>query len=185
MHDRHHRRPDLHLPDQARLTPSRDGMDIVIRPLASADDAAAFRTLNEEWIAAHFELEEEDRRQLEDPVAAYVEPGGEILMAELDGRVGGCIAIVPSGGAGAWELSKMAVVPALRGQGAGRRLLQAAITRAKELGATSLYLGSSTKLPDAVHLYEALGFVHVSRESLDLPFARASVFMRLELTAAS
>lgn len=155
-------------------------MEIVIRPLASAEDAAAFRALNEEWLAAHFELEEQDRRQLADPVAAYVEPGGDVLLAELDGAVGGCVALVPDG-TGAYELSKMTVAPAHRGQGVGRRLLEAAIARARERGATSLFLGSSTKLAPAVHLYEAVGFEHVPRESLHMPYARANVFMRLQL----
>jgi N-acetylglutamate synthase-like GNAT family acetyltransferase len=162
-------------------TRCNDGMEIEVRPLRTAEDAAAFRRLNEEWIAAHFVLEDEDRRQLEDPVAAYVEPGGEILMAELDGVVGGCVAIVPDG-TGAFELSKMAVAPALRGRGAGRRLLTAAVERARELGATSLFLGSSTKLLPAVHLYESVGFRHVPRESLHMPYARATVFMRMELS---
>jgi N-acetylglutamate synthase-like GNAT family acetyltransferase len=183
---------DIHMPDilmetngildlwiPARWTVS---MEIVVRPLRTAADADAFRRLNEEWIAAHFELEDQDRRQLADPVATYVAPGGEILMAELDGEVGGCVAIVPDG-TGAFELSKMAVAPALRGHGAGRALLGAAIARARELGATSLFLGSSTKLQPAVHLYEALGFAHVPPDSLHMPYARASVFMRLELGA--
>lgn len=155
-------------------------MEIEVRPLRTAEDAAAFRRLNEEWIAAHFVLEDQDRRQLEHPVATYVDPGGEILMAELDGVVGGCVAIVPDG-TGAFELSKMAVSPALRGHGAGRALLRAAIERARALGATSLFLGSSTKLAPAVHLYEAVGFQHVPRESLHMPYARASVFMRMTL----
>ena len=99
---------------------------------------------------------------------------------ELDGVVGGCVAIVPDG-SGAYELSKMAVSPALRGHGAGRALLGAAVRRARELGASSLFLGSSTKLAPAVHLYEAVGFRHVPRESLHMPYARASVFMRMDL----
>jgi putative acetyltransferase len=45
----------------------------------------------------HFSLEAEDRRQREDPVRAFLEPGGEILIAELDGRAVGCVAIVPDG----------------------------------------------------------------------------------------
>lgn len=106
--------------------------------------------------------------------------GGEVLVAELDGRTVGCVAVVPDG-TGAWELSKMAVASELRGRGAGRRLLGAAVDRARALGATSLFLGSSDRLPDAVHLYEALGFRHVPRETLHMPYARASVFMRLEL----
>jgi putative acetyltransferase len=157
-------------------------MEIVIRPLAAEEDAAAFRALNEQWIAAHFVLEEQDRRQLEDPVAAYVDTGGEILIAELDGRAIGCVALVPDG-LGAYELSKMAVAPELRGRGAGRALLAAAIERARALGADSLFLGSSTKLPNAVHLYEALGFEHVPPETLHMPYARADVFMQLVLRA--
>ena len=155
-------------------------MQVVIRPLASPEDADAFRKLNEEWIDAHFELEEEDRRQLADPVAAYVEPGGAILLAESEGEVVGCVAIAPDG-TGAYELSKMAVDPSVRGRGTGRLLLEAAVEEARRIGATSLFLGSSTKLPAAVHLYESVGFEHVPPESLHMPYLRATVFMRLEL----
>ncbi len=158
-------------------------MEVTIRALAGDQDAAAFRVLNEEWITRYFVLEAEDRRQLEDPVRAYIEPGGEILIAELDGCRVGCVAIVPDG-TGAWELSKMAITPELRGRGAGRRLLAATIERARELGARSLFLGSSTKLPNAVHLYEALGFRHVPPETLHMPYDRADVFMQLLLDPA-
>jgi N-acetylglutamate synthase-like GNAT family acetyltransferase len=153
-------------------------MDVVIRPLTSDADVAAFRELNEEWIAKHFVVEEQDRRQLADPVAAYVAPGGAILMAELGGRIVGCVALGPEGD-GAFELSKMAVATDLRGRGLGRRLLAAAIAHARAMGASSLFLGSSTKLADAVHLYESLGFVHVPPETLHMPYDRADVFMQL------
>jgi putative acetyltransferase len=162
--------------------PHTERMDLTIRPLRNAGDAAAFRALNEEWIARYFVLEEQDRRQLDDPVAAYIDTGGEILIAELDGQRIGCVALVPDG-TGAYELSKMAISPELRGRGAGRALLTAAIAHARELGASSLFLGSSTKLTNAVHLYEALGFAHVAPESLHMPYARADVFMKLELRA--
>jgi N-acetylglutamate synthase-like GNAT family acetyltransferase len=159
-------------------------VDLIIRPLASAADAAAFRALNEEWIARHFVVEEQDRRQLDDPVAAYIETGGEILIAEVDGHPIGCVALIPDG-SGAYELSKMAVSPDLRGQGAGRKLLTAAIERARQLGARSLFLGSSTKLPAAVHLYEAVGFRHVAPETLHMPYDRANVFMELVLPSGA
>ena len=153
-----------------------------VRPLRSGADAAAFRALNEEWIAAHFTMEPEDERQLADPIAAYVDAGGDILLADEGGEVIGCVAIVPDG-TGAWELSKMAVAPARRGAGTGRALIAAAIERARERGASSLFLGSSTKLAPAVHLYEAHGFQHVAPETLHMPYTRASVFMRLDLRA--
>lgn len=159
-------------------------MDLTIRPLTTPADAAAFRTLNEEWIVRHFTLEAEDRRQLDDPVRVIVDPGGEVLVAELDGRVVGCVALRPAAD-GVYELSKMAVDPALRGRGVGRRVITAAVERARELGATSLFLGSSTRLAPAVHLYESVGFRHVPREEIDMPYERADVFMVLPLAPAS
>jgi putative acetyltransferase len=155
-------------------------MELVIRPLHDESDAAAFRALNEEWIARYFTIEPQDRRQLDDPIAAYIDTGGEILIAERDGHAVGCVALMPDG-TGAYELSKMAIAPELRGQGAGRALLSAAIDHARGLGASSLFLGSSRKLANAVHLYEALGFEHVAPETLHMPYARADVFMQLGL----
>jgi putative acetyltransferase len=155
-------------------------MDLTIRPLQDDADAAAFRSLNEEWIERYFAIEAQDRRQLDDPVAAYIEPGGQILIAELNGRPVGCVALMPDG-TGAYELSKMAISSEARGRGAGRTLLTAAIDHARELGATSLFLGSSRKLANAVHLYQALGFRHVAPETLHMPYARADVFMALVL----
>ena len=168
------------------LPAARDtgGMELTVRPLADDDDAAVFRTLNEEWIAQYFAVEDEDRRQLEDPVAAYIDTGGEILIAELDGRPVGCVALMPDG-SGAFELSKMAVAAELRGRGIGRQVLAAAIEHARGLGARSLFLGSSTKLANAVHLYESLGFRHVPAEALHMPYARADVFMELMLADAT
>jgi N-acetylglutamate synthase-like GNAT family acetyltransferase len=161
--------------------PETERVEVTIRPLANEADAAAFRALNEQWIAHHFVVEEQDRRQLDDPVAAYIATGGEILIAELDGRSIGCVALVPDG-SGAYELSKMAVSPERRGRGTGRKLLTAAIELARQHGARSLFLGSSHKLPAAVHLYEAVGFRHVPPEALHMPYARADVFMELVFT---
>ncbi|RZS79982.1 putative N-acetyltransferase YhbS [Motilibacter rhizosphaerae] len=155
-------------------------MELTFRPMATAEDAAAFRSLNEEWIRLHFTLEDEDRRQLEDPFTSIVAPGGEVLLAELDGEVVGCVALRPEGD-GVYELSKMTVAPAHRGAGLGRQILLAAIERARERGAATLFLGSSTKLAPAVHLYESVGFEHVAPESIHMPYARADVFMTMAL----
>ena len=154
--------------------------EVNVRLLEGSADAAAFRSLNEEWIQLHFKLEERDRRQLADPVAAYVDPGGAVLIAEAEGEVIGCVALAARA-SGAYELSKMAVSPAARGRGVGRKLLAAAIDHARSLGATSVYLGSSKRLPSAVHLYEAFGFEHVPRETLDLASTRIDVFMALDV----
>ena len=154
---------------------------IEIRPLLPGSDATAFRTLNEEWITRYFTLEAKDIETLGDPESAILRKGGHIFMVYADAKPAGCVALLPMGNS-VYELSKMAISPHLRGQGIGRRLLQHAIAQAKLIGAKSLFLGSSTKLPNAVHLYESVGFRHVRPETLPpVPYTRANVFMEMAL----
>jgi putative acetyltransferase len=152
-----------------------------IRPLIAGEDATAFRTLNEEWITRYFALEKKDIETLGDPESAILRKGGHIFMVYLNAKPVGCVALIPIGGR-VFELSKMAVSPECRGRGIGRRLIEYAIARARMLGASSLFLGCSTKLPSAIHLYESVGFRHVDPESLPpIPYTRANIFMRLPL----
>jgi putative acetyltransferase len=154
---------------------------IEIRALQPGDDATAFRTLNEEWIARHFTLEARDIEILGDPETTILRKGGSIFMVYADGLPVGCAALIPLG-QGVYELSKMAVSPQLRGRGLGRRLLLHVIAQARLLGATSLFLGSNSRLADAVHLYESVGFRHVPPASLPPnPYSRANVFMQMPL----
>ena len=160
---------------------SRTGPSIVIREAKIGDDVSAFRTLNEEWIVRFFALEEEDRKLLGDPENTILRRGGHIFMAWRGEESVGCLALLPAED-GIYELSKMAVLPGLRNQGIGHQLLAHAIREARLLGAVSLFLASNAKLKNAIHLYEAAGFVHVPRAELrPLPYARANVFMKLEL----
>ena len=83
---------------------------------------------------------------------------------------------------GVYELSKMAVAPSMRGLGIGRRLLEHTVAQARLLGAKALFLGSSKKLKNAVHLYETIGFRHVDPATLpDMHYSRADVFMDMPL----
>ena len=154
---------------------------IEIRALLPGDDATAFRTLNEEWIARYFSLETRDIETLGDPETSILRKGGSIFMVYADSLPVGCAALIPLG-QGVYELSKMAVSPQLRGRGIGRRLLLHTIAQARLLGATSLVLGSNTRLADAIHLYESVGFRHVPPASLPPnPYTRANVFMQMTL----
>ena len=154
---------------------------IEIRALLPGDDATAFRTLNEEWIARYFSLEARDIEILGAPETTILRKGGSIFMVYADSLPVGCAALIPLG-QGVYELSKMAISPQLRGRGLGRRLLLHTIAQARLLGATSLFLGSNTRLADAIHLYESVGFRHVPPASLPPnPYARANVFMQMPL----
>jgi putative acetyltransferase len=163
---------------QNRLAP-----EIEIGPLRTAEDAVAFRRLNEEWITRSFTLEAKDRETLGDPEKNILSKGGQIFMVHADGEAVGCVALIPfPEREGVFELSKMAVSSKLRGLGIGRRLLVYAVEQARAIGARSLFLGSSTKLLPAVHLYEAIGFRHVPAETLpEMKYARADVFMEMPL----
>jgi putative acetyltransferase len=155
--------------------------DIMIRPLEIGEDGTAFRTLNEEWISRYFVLEQKDRETLNDPENAILRKGGRVFQVWVDGKVVGCVALLPMGD-GVYELSKMAVSPEMRGRGIGRKLLEYAIAEAKNLGAKSLFLGSNSVLKNAVHLYESVGFSHVPPDELpEMHYARADVFMQMPL----
>ena len=169
--------PSEQADQESGSTPS----EVEIRPLIAGEDATAFRILNEEWITRYFALEKKDIETLGDPENAILRKGGHIFMVYLNAKPVGCVALIPIG-AGVFELSKMAVSPECRGRGIGRRLIEYTISQARILGASSLFLGSSTKLPNAIHLYESVGFRHVDPESLPpMPYTRADIFMRLPL----
>src|ERR1700760_3931374 len=138
---------------------------VEIRAFQSGEDATAFRTLNEEWITRYFTLEPMDRENLSDPNGKILSKGGQIFMAYFGRQAVGCVALIPMEG-GVYELSKMAVAPEMRGLGIGRKLLQHAIEEARRMGAKSLFLGSNSRLENAVHLYESVGFRHVPPENL-------------------
>jgi putative acetyltransferase len=154
---------------------------VEFRELKIGEDGSAFRMLNEEWISRHFVLEKKDIETLGDPENTILRKGGRVFFVEADGESVGCVALIPVED-GVYELSKMAVSPAMRGLGIGRRLLTHVIAEAKALGVRTLFLGSSSILKNAVHLYEAVGFRHVAPETLpDMHYARADVFMEMML----
>ncbi|GAA3557306.1 hypothetical protein GCM10022222_46140 [Amycolatopsis ultiminotia] len=150
----------------------------------SDHDAEAFRRINEEWISRLFTLTDEDRALLNDPRGQIIDPGGDVLIARRDnGTILGCVALVryPDD---VLELSKMGVTPAAQGHGVGRRLVTAAIRRARELRARRLFLGTNSKLGPAIHLYQDAGFTRITRDQLPVAdyYARADILMELALT---
>jgi putative acetyltransferase len=141
-------------------------------------DEKPFKELNEAWISRDFELEPADREMLDDPQGKILVKGGQICLAELDGEVVGCCALVPIR-PGELELAKMTVSDTARGQGIGRRLLVFAIAVARVLKARRLYLESNTSAAAALHLYEELGVRHMTAPERTSNSARANVFMEM------
>jgi GNAT superfamily N-acetyltransferase len=137
---------------------------------------SAFKLLNEEWIRAYFILEDADRRALDDPEGYILEKGGKILCAIENGNVlGVCALMKMEDEKFDFELAKMAVSPAAQGKGIGYLLGLSIIEKAKDLGATNLFLESNTKLTPAISLYRKLGFKVI--EGYNSPYARSNIQM--------
>jgi putative acetyltransferase len=143
-----------------------------------AQDASAFRRLNQRWIETLFKLEPPDLAVLDHPEENILAPGGGILIAEANCQVIGTCALLRESD-GVYEVAKMAVDEHWRGCGIGRKILQFTITEARGMRAHTLRLETSSKLPNAIHLYESVGFRHVPAH--ETPYARADVFMQMEL----
>jgi ribosomal protein S18 acetylase RimI-like enzyme len=143
--------------------------------------ADAFRELNLDWIEEFFFVEDLDRKHLDYPRASFIDTGGAILMAVLDGAVVGCCGLLKHE-EGVYEVSKMAVEGRFRGAGIGRILLREVIAHAVTLGAYRLTILSNTCLEPAIRLYRSIGFREVPFESD--AYARGNIAMVLELSAA-
>lgn len=137
-----------------------------------------FQQLNYEWIEKYFKLEETDHQSLDHPDEKILKPGGHIYMARCKGEIVGTCALIKIDNT-TYELAKMAVTESARGKGAGWLLGQAAIAKARELGAETVYLESNTILEPAIKLYQKLGFRKVVGHPS--PYERCNIQMELKL----
>jgi GNAT superfamily N-acetyltransferase len=150
--------------------------DVIVREFQPGD-ADAFFELNREWIQRYFWLEPADLEVLWHPQTAILDTGGRIFMAVRNGVCIGCCALIAIG-PGEYELAKMAVTPAERRGGIGRRLIAAAIAKAERIGATRLYLETNHTLTGAILLYESMGFQHLPPSRVKPShYSRADVYM--------
>ncbi|MEQ8762756.1 MAG: GNAT family N-acetyltransferase [Planctomycetota bacterium] len=90
----------------------------------------------------------------------YAGPGSAFFVAETDDGVVGCagIARLVGGEPDVCELRKMYVLPAGRGLGAGRALLEHSLRAATEHGYRLCYLETLGHMKQAQKLYESYGF---------------------------
>jgi ribosomal protein S18 acetylase RimI-like enzyme len=144
------------------------------------EHAGGFYTLNRHWLDQHGLYEPADEAQLADPWGTFLDSGGAILVAVIDDAVVGTSAVVPHA-PGEAEVAKLTVVPGLRGQGLGRRLVEASLEAVRRGGYERAVLVSNSKLREAIRLYESLGFEHRPMPA-GVAYETANVWMELDLS---
>ena len=155
----------------------REGKEVQIVPY-QPEHKAAFKKLNEDWITQYFKMEEFDYKYLDHPQENILNKGGHIFMAIYKGEPVGTCAIVKMDDA-TFELAKMGVAPSAKGKGIGFLLGEACAQKAKDLGATRLYLESNTVLKPAISLYHKLGFKKITGPPS--PYERSNIQMEMNL----
>jgi DNA-binding MarR family transcriptional regulator/GNAT superfamily N-acetyltransferase len=138
-----------------------------------------FQRLNYEWIEKYFQVEAADRQALNHPYEKILAPGGHIYMARFNGELVGTCAVIKID-EDTYELAKMAVTETAKGKGIGWLLGQAAINKARELGAKTVFLESNTALEPAINLYRKLGFQKTVKQASF--YKRCNIQMELKLS---
>ncbi|TDS55265.1 bifunctional helix-turn-helix transcriptional regulator/GNAT family N-acetyltransferase [Myroides indicus] len=142
---------------------------------------AIFKALNEEWITTYFEIEETDKKALNNPEEYILNKGGKIIVALYKNEpLGVCALIKMDDPEYDYEMAKMAVSPKAQGKNMGWLMGQHIVNTARQLGATKIYLESNTLLKPAISLYYKMGFQKI--QGHPTPYQRANIQMELDLT---
>ena len=147
----------------------------------SAEDIAHTHELFREyeaWLEVDLCFQSFEKELAELP-GKYAPPDGRLLLALDNGQVAGCAALRKIGD-GICEIKRLFLRPAFRGQGLGRKLAEAVISEAKQIGYERMRLDTlPPKMNDAIALYRSLGFTEIE-PYYDNPVPGAK-FMELDL----
>ena len=108
----------------------------------------------------------------------YAPPGGAFILAGEAGQYLACIGLRQFS-AEIGEIKRLYVIPAARGRGLGRVLVERIIATAREIGYRSVLLDTLPFMKEAQALYLSLGFQPTTAYRFN-PIA-GSAFLRLDL----
>ncbi|MBF0156585.1 MAG: GNAT family N-acetyltransferase [Magnetococcales bacterium] len=131
-----------------------------VREVVTSAEVAVVRSLFEEYqrVSDRCYCFSGFAREMARLPEGYAPPGGALWLAwGEDGQGIGCLGLRPFKD-GVGELRRLFVKPFFRRLGVGRGLVSTALTRAREVGYTALRLEVADTMPEALGLYESLGF---------------------------
>lgn len=161
-----------------------------VRQVTTPEEIVATRGLLREYVdwalvgkdganAPAFEGVEEELATLP---GVFAPPDGRLLLATLDGRPAGTIALRRHDESRG-EVKRLYVPPALRGRRVGEALVTAAVDAAREIGYERLVLDSHHTMTSAHRLYQQAGFrVVPAPDEFPEELKPLVVFMEMELT---
>lgn len=137
-----------------------------LRPATNADRAAIksliYSVLGEYALSTCATLTDAD---LDDIESSYWGNQGYFAVIEEAGVIVATMGVFYIS-ADSCELRKMYAVPAARGQGLGKYLLNLAFSKARELGYRRMVLETATVLKEAIGLYKKYGFKEYHPEQI-------------------
>jgi len=140
---------------------------VSIRSVFQPGDLGAIIRLHGVVYAAEYGWDHTFEAMVAQGLAAFAlreDDDARIWIAERDGEVAGCIAIVGQED-GSAQLRWFLIAPACRGLGIGRRLLDEALAFCRERGFGSVFLWTVRGLDAAAHLYRSAGFAVTEEET--------------------
>ena len=142
---------------------------MLLRDARRGDEEAVRRIVAD--VLAEFGMSFDDcgtDSDLKDISASYLDRNGVFRVAvAADERIVGCAGLYPLEG-GEAEIRKMYLLPAFRGQGLGRLLLEQLVAEARQRGYRRLVLETASVLTSAEALYRSFGFLEVARSHMSL-----------------
>ena len=157
-------------------------MAVEIREAEPGEHGEARRLIEEYVESLDVDLGfQEIEKELADFPGAYAPPRGRFILAVIDDRAVGCVA-VRSFEEGCCEMKRLYVRPEARGLGAGRLLAVAAVEAGRELGYRRMRLDTLSDMEAARALYRSLGFREIEPYRFN-PMPGTS-FMELDLGPA-
>ena len=132
-------------------------MNVLLRE-ATLDDAQLIADLTRACWAGKVAVTSSGHRETTVQVREHLQAGGGFLMLRDEEVVGSVRWMPVEGEPDVWEVMRMGVLPACRGEHLSQHLLEAVIHRAQAAGINELRLGVRSDQPRLLDLYAAYGF---------------------------
>ncbi len=132
-------------------------MDVVLRE-ASTDDAQLIAHLTRACWADKVAASSSGHTESADNVLHDLQIGGGFILIHHDEAIGSVRWLPLDGDSAVWEMRRMGILPAYRGEALSQYLLEAVIHAAQAAGIEELRLGVRADTPRLLDLYAAYQF---------------------------